>query len=403
MNLVLDQILPAPPEAVWPSLTEPALIQGWSPVSMQTLALGDGDDPGGVGAMWQGRLRLPGAQPRFLLVIEQAEAPRRLIFRVIEGPTLRYHRGELLLTPQGSREAHLIWELSWDLSSWALGQGTRLLLKNQLQRGLTRLGNSLRGAPRRAYPPARRLDESAEVPALRAVAEQGVAEHRALSDRLELAGDSRHLFARLAQYAGEALLAACRDGLFVHPAWVLRIVPRFVAIFRDNLRRYLGEAPGLPESHWRAAFAAMDGADRGPWKLPLWPLPSRSTLLVGLMAAVQAHIEEDLPRVLADVYVSHYASSSAGPAAGGPRCQYARFRSDYLLSARVMRDAAERLVERLPLLLRRPYLRILDTLMEPPVERRGYSVPLQRLHAFERGERLVALLLKDRAAAAVAP
>lgn len=404
MNLVLDQILPATPEAVWPALTEPMLIQGWSPVTVQSLALGDADDAGGVGALWQGHLRLPGLDRPFLLVIEQTEPPRRLIFRIIEGPSLRYHRGELLLTAQGPREAHLLMELSWDLGSWALEQGTRVLLKSQLQRGLTRLCTSLRGAPRRDYPAPRRLDESAEVPALRAVAEQGLAEHRALSDRLERSGDPRHLFSRLSQYAGEALLAACRAGLFVHPAWVLRIVPRFVAIFRDNLRRYLGEAPGLPESHWRAAFATMEGEERMPWRLPHWPLPSRSTLLLGLMAAVQAHIEEDLPRVLADVYVTHYASGGRVP--GSPRCSYARFRSDYLLSARVMRDAAERLAERLPLLLRRPYLGILDNLMAPPGNpppRRGYSVPLQRLHAFERGERLVALLLKDRAAGAVAP
>lgn len=111
----------------------------------------------------------------------------------------------------------------------------------------------------------------------------------------------------------------------------------------------------------------------------------------GILRGAEAHIEEDLPRALADVYIEDYAS----------QCSYARFRADYVLMAGVFRDAGQRIVDEMPKSYVPAPLRYLFPVV--PLEmrdavfnRRYYDVPRARMKAFERGSRLVAWRRGDR-------
>jgi len=101
--------------------------------------------------------------------------------------------------------------------------------------------------------------------------------------------------------------------------------------------------------------------------------------------AVRAHIEEDLRRALAEGWRDHFAG----------RCDYARFRADYLLMAPVFRTAADRLLDEMPPALLPAWLRLARRALPPELQdaltnRRSYDVPRRRLEAFERGGRLAA-------------
>src|SRR5688572_30238079 len=112
MKLVFDQFLPATPGAVWPYISRPELMAKWSTAKVTVLASGDGLDPASVGTMRQ--ISIP-SFPRpvaFDEVIEHSNAPELLVYRVIDGLPIRYHRGEIRLTaaPGGT---DLRWEVDY--------------------------------------------------------------------------------------------------------------------------------------------------------------------------------------------------------------------------------------------------------------------------------------------------
>lgn len=110
-------------------------------------------------------------------------------------------------------------------------------------------------------------------------------------------------------------------------------------------------------------------------------------LLYGVAKGMQAHIEEDLPRALAEVHHHHYRG----------RCGYVRFRADYLAMADVFRAAGERLMAEVPRAWWPLQARLIDRTLPDEVKaalqrRTFYDLPRERLRAFERGRRLAELL-----------
>jgi hypothetical protein len=104
-----------------------------------------------------------------------------------------------------------------------------------------------------------------------------------------------------------------------------------------------------------------------------------------LVVGARAHIEGDLPRVLAQVYLDHYAG----------RCDYVRFRADYLLQASALQEAWKRMAATVPSAYFPPYLRALDRFVPPEFSEfllaKRYFDPLSaRRDAFDRGRELVA-------------
>jgi carbon monoxide dehydrogenase subunit G len=374
MRLSFEQDLPAHPAAVWPFLTEPEKLARWSRADVHAIEPGDGGGPGDVGALRRITIRAAGMRASFEEVIEHAEPPKRLVYRVVSGLPLRAHRGEITLAKDGCG-AWLRWDVDAAFLVPALAIGARAILDGELRASLDALARAVRGEPEIALEKRSFRDDLDELPALEREAERALAEQRALADRLAQAQDPKRWFTRVYQYVTERQLSLCNKNRLTNRAWVMRLIPRFHAYYVDNLRRYLGELPGRAESHWQEAFRAMDRA-----------IPARldeGLLTVkGLLAGVAAHIEEDLPRTLAEVYRAHYAG----------RCAYVRFRADYLLMAGIFQHAADRLLRELPRDLTFLPMRALRPLLPLEIEDRAiafcYDVPRRRRQAFERGARL---------------
>jgi uncharacterized protein YndB with AHSA1/START domain len=372
MNLMLERRLPAPPAAVWPFLVEPLLHNRWSTASMKLIAPGDRGQAGAVGAMREIRLPGPG-RVALVEVVQHAEPPRRLVYRVVSGLPLRQHRGEVLLEPS-SAESVLRWTVSAEFQLPGMGQLATPLLRRELGKSLDHLARAVFQEPERALLRDQVVDD--DLTALFRDAEAVLEEQRALADRLTSEGDRKRWFSRVYEYVTEYQLASCREGRFSHPGWVLRLVPRFHHHYRSNLDRWI--ADGLCEQHWRSSFRAMEQAESWYGRLG-WAY--------GIVKGMQAHIEEDLPRSLAEVYHWHYRQ----------RCSYARFRSDYLLMGDIFAAASRRMLEHIPLWMRPVRASLVAPLLPELVKQRWqakafYDLGRERLRAFERGDRLANLM-----------
>src|SRR5262245_23195186 len=163
----------------------------WSTAKIELLTPGDGDHPGGTGAIR--RVHTP-RRPRVTLteVVERADAPRRLDYRVIAGAPIRHHAGSvhLLEAPGGSL---LRWEVEMDFIAPGMAWLVRRTLRPALEHSLDRLVEIAAAPPRGLPPPpARDLGESSDALfALRDEAEHIAAAQRALADRLLHHGDDR--------------------------------------------------------------------------------------------------------------------------------------------------------------------------------------------------------------------
>lgn len=379
MQITLEQYLSVEPKLAWPFISEPDLMNRWSLARVHEVASGDGGHRAGVGAMRTVTIRAFGRKARLDEVIERVEPPTKIVYRVVGGVPLRRHRGEITLTQEGTG-SRLRWQVDFESPLVGLDHGMRFVLERQLRSSLQRLATVVRSASAYEVP---RLTQLSEAPSkeLWARADSILSEQRTLASRLEDGGDPKQWFARVYAFVTEEQIALCRSGEIAHPSWVLRIIPRFHEYYVGNLRRWLGLESGPAEAHWRSAFRAMEQGRR-------WFRDPLVAMSYGLAKGVQAHIEEDLPRALADVYVEHYAG----------RCDYARFRADYLLMGNVFRRSSKRMLERMPSRHFPFYARMLTPFLPPEgqdavIHWRFYDVPRERRRAFERGERLATWLL----------
>lgn len=369
VRIALERIVPAPPAAVWPFVTDPALLNRWSTARIRGVDEGDGGGFGSVGALRA--VRLPG-RARVVLdeVVEHADPGERLVYRVYGRRSVRHHRGELHLAAHadGTRVA---WDVAMDLAVPGANRLLRRALVPELEDSLDRLQRVVAGAETAALPPPRVVDDAADLDALEAAAVAVAASQREMAEAMLAAGDTRHWFSRVYQYVTEAMIAACRVGTPTHPAWVLRLIPRFHALYGAAV------AGSAPAPHWRDAFeriAKAEGASGGSAAVGFWQ---------ALVAGAKAHIEGDLPVVLADVYRTWYAD----------RCDYVRFRADYLVLAAPLAEAWERLSAEVPAAYFPGYARALQRLFPPELadyvlSKRFYDILLARREAFDRGRAL---------------
>lgn len=381
MQITIEQPLPVLPERAWPYISDPELMNRWSLARIRSMAPGDGGHAGGIGAMRAVTIRAFGRQAELEEVIERVEPPHRLVYRVVGGAPLRRHRGEIALFREGEG-SRLRWQVDYESPLRGLDHGMRLLLDRQLRESVQRLAQVVTGNVRHEISQPVELPEAEASQDLWAQAAVILDKQRTLASRLEDSGDPKQWFARVYAFVTEEQMALCRSGEIAHPAWVLRIIPRFHDYYAGNLQRWLGLESGPAEAHWRSAFRAMENGAR-------WYKDSLVAISYGLAKGVQAHIEEDLPRALADVYVEHYAGL----------CDYARFRADYLLMGNVFRRSSKRMLERMPSRHFPFYARLVTPFLPPEgqdavIHRRFYDIPRERRRAFERGERLAAWLLE---------
>ncbi len=384
MHLRLERRVPASPELVFSLLTEPEAMNRWSTAKIRLESLGDGAHPAGVGALRV--VDLPGLGGRLHEVIAESEPPERFVYRVHRGPGIRAHRGTITFQ-DASDGAFVTWEVRADFVAPFAGPVAKQLLTRELGRSLDALAALARDAEPSSLgmPPRRDLEEERGLDSLYEEAERVLEEQRALADELLDAGDPRGWFTRSYQHVTTLQLRECRRGRFSHPSWVLRLVPVFHRYYVDSLAPSLGRGPGVVEDHWREAFRRM--RRRRVRRSARYEAMARCTLY-GMIA----HIEEDLPRALAEVYLAHYRS----------RCDYVRFRADYIAMSPIFREAGERLLY--GELSRRSIPPPTRVLMELPPEvraavmdRKLYDIPKNRMRAFGRGERIARLAERQSA------
>jgi hypothetical protein len=380
MLLQFERVLPCPPETAWSLLNDPRLMALWSTARIESLSLGDGGHPAGVGALRRVHVPSPVRPVRLDEVVLVAEAPRVFGYRVVAGAPVRSHHGRITCAPAlgGTR---VRWDVSIEPPNRALGILIRRALVPQLEASLDRLERAALRVEPLPHPPLRSLDESSIVGRLEEEARACVDEQQELADAFEATDAPQRWFTRVYQHVTELQIEACRSGLFEHPAWILRLIPHFHRYYVESLRAWLRRDRSAVEAHWLSAFDAMEGRER-----------ERAGTLKRMAYAVakgmQAHIEEDLPRTLGHVWAQHYAG----------RCDYVRLRGDYLSMGFVFQDAGARILDAIPQREWPLRARLLRGVLPRSVQdrwqaREHYDIVRQRRKAFDRGQRIGAMLV----------
>jgi uncharacterized protein YndB with AHSA1/START domain len=389
---VLERALACSAEHAFALLTEPQRMNRWSSARIEARAPGDGQHAAGVGALR--RVYLP-APMRGVLdeVVEQSEPPTRFVYRVIGGAPVRDHRGDITIeaVPGGSR-------LRWEVRAQPLVPGSGALMRRMLRTGLEQsldalvrvAGEAAAGAAEvEDLPPKRAPWRAADLEALEQRALACRDEQRALADELAGSGDGKYWFTRVYQHVTDLQIDSCRAGAYQHPGWVLALVERFHVLYLHNLERDLGRRDGWVENHWKEAFDHMRRDVRAAQRRSGQRRFEQMARCV--FRGMKAHIEDDLPRALAQVYAARYAE----------RCDYPRFRSDYLTMGPIFRDAGDRLLAELDPREVPLQSRVLGAVLPAEAKdrlmaRRMYDIPRQRSKAFERGGRIAAMLVDDK-------
>lgn len=366
MQIDLRQEVRAPRTAVWGWLTDPGRMNHWSTARIEAIDPGEQGRMDGVGALR--RVITPGAaSTRLLEVVRVSEPGHRFVYVVFDGaPALRKHQGEITLHHDGDVTV-VRWRVTMDFALPGLGAIARRSIGPELARSLEAMARAAQGGAPEAMPTFR-APARVDLTPLRAEADRVLEAQRAIADRLERTGDAKQWFARVYALVTEEQLAHLDRGEVDHPEWVLRLVPRFDHYYRAALEGFeRGEAIEPP---WQKAWGVAEAA-REP-----------RAIVKGLLLGVAAHIEADLPRALAETWREHFRE----------RCEYVRFRADYVRMADVFRLASDRLVERMPRAFLPTWLRAARSTLPPEIGgqlmRRYYDVPKRRLEAFAHGARL---------------
>jgi hypothetical protein len=135
-EIVLHQSFKASPERVWSAITDHEGMSKWAGADVRIVARGDEHGVGTVRRMKIGALRIDEE-------VVYADAPRRLVYRIVRGLPVRFHRGEMLVEPRAGAHGEAWSELTWRIlmSSSVPGvvSGSGLLLAPALRRGLREL------------------------------------------------------------------------------------------------------------------------------------------------------------------------------------------------------------------------------------------------------------------------
>lgn len=372
MRLSLTQRVPASAAVTWRYLTDPELMNRWSRARIELVDLGDEERPDTPGALR--RVHVPAGlfgERTLLEAVQIAEAPRRFVYRVVPDPWVRSHRGEIAFG-EDAGSTIVTWNVEVELAVG--GPLIGHTLERELRSSLETLARVAR--PVEPVPPSRPVYDEPDAELWKRAGEI-LALQQAMADQMEQRDDPRRWFARVYQYVTENQIAAARGRSVIHVAWVLRLIPRFHAYYADNLERR--EARRRCERQWEVAFDAMEG------KIGKRRGEESFRIGYGLLRGVRAHIEDDLPRALADVYFEHYRT----------KCDFVRFRGDYLSMGPIFDDATRRLVARMPRSMTPWYASMLPRPLEDEWRRRSfYDVGSARLKAFERGGQLARLLAR---------
>lgn len=103
-ELVLDQDFGVSEARLWSAITDHEGMTKWSGSEVRLVARGDASGVGAVRRVAIGPLRIDEE-------VIYADAPRRLVYRVVRGLPVRFHRGEMIISSAGEGRSHLTWRI----------------------------------------------------------------------------------------------------------------------------------------------------------------------------------------------------------------------------------------------------------------------------------------------------
>lgn len=130
-EIVLFEAFRATPERVWGALTDHEGMAKWTGADVKIVARGDESGVGTVRRVSMGGLRIDEE-------VVYADAPRRLVYRIVRGLPVSFHRGEILVEPRGEL-TEVTWKILLRSSVPGLVRGSAMVLKPALTRGLGEL------------------------------------------------------------------------------------------------------------------------------------------------------------------------------------------------------------------------------------------------------------------------
>lgn len=372
MELKLHRTVRCSPSQAWRLLTDPEQMNRWSSARIV------GTDPG-----VDDRFDRPGALRTVITpapigsvlqeVIVRTQQPSLFEYRVHAGPAMiRNHHGCITLDDVDGG-CRVTWTVRMEFVFPGVGRLVRRGLRTELSKSLDALAREA------VEPPAPSGDASAATRAavvdlepLRDDALGTLAIQLEVARELASDGDPKQWFARVYSIVTDEMIKLVDGGTLQHPDWVLRLIPNFHVHYVRNLEAY--QAGGLVDPPWQRAWSMCEAVNA---EHPIRPVIS------GLLAGVTAHIESDLPRSLAQVYLDGYRDSH----------HYKDFRSDYLAMAVVFGLASDRLLAEMPESYKPWWVRASAAL---PLELRSallnrntFDIPTARLAAFGSGYELV--------------
>lgn len=141
-KLVLEQEIPAPVAEVWSAITDHEGMARWLPARVTLLARKEG---GGLGTVR--RIRAGGVAVIDEEVVyadpPEPRKPGRLVYRIVRGLPVDFHRGEMIVESLGDRRSRLTWDVVVASRVPGLARATVALLRPALRDGLRKLGQLL--------------------------------------------------------------------------------------------------------------------------------------------------------------------------------------------------------------------------------------------------------------------
>lgn len=179
-------------------------------------------------------------------------------------------------------------------------------------------------------PTRRRRPSAAERPGTPTSIEEGstaLQAQRRLTELLIKSGDGKHWSARLYTYFLEQAEALSADTAAPGPKWLRPVLTRCQQAYIRNLRRWLGQSPGVPAQPWQHCFCALDLAT-------LEGVHPSLTAAAGVPLILRAGLELDLPSALAEEYL----------AAAPQGCSYHTFYADAAVLTKAVQESVRRLL-----------------------------------------------------------
>jgi uncharacterized protein YndB with AHSA1/START domain len=126
-----------PPARLWEAITDHEGMSKWTGSKVRVIARGDAS---GVGVVRRVRIGALAIDEEVIY----ADAPRRLVYRIIRGAPVAFHRGEMLVT-ETKAGSHLSWKILLASPVPGFARATTAALGLALGRGVRELRGLIGG------------------------------------------------------------------------------------------------------------------------------------------------------------------------------------------------------------------------------------------------------------------